>query len=1231
MSSKEIDGLKKIYLFKSADFQFADIDLSDNALFLGESGVGKTTLMRAILFFYTMDFSSSALNINTESKKNFRQWYFKEPNSHIVYEYFKDGKPFLFAVSSSGKLHYTFIEMSRDDIGVKELFLDGLEPVTLEKLHENIEKNLLQKYHTTQKDKYIKIFHKEDMDGDKIRWNRKEVSVDFSLFDSMITQREFAKTLSNIFATSKVSADSVKKTVVSLIDDKMTSINLKQIQNSLNEYIQNRDEIKQFEKKIPKINNLKKTLDEYREKKEEFKEYANEVELLKNRSDIKIVELDEEILALKKSKEDIKSEYKPKIGQLENSYDLKDKEIYSQSKEIERLKEKRDEYNSKDIQTLLLEYYQKESYQKSLEQAKQRYQALTANAEGIKDRYEKIFQQLKQDRDETIFALKKENMAKIENLSIKKIELLEKKSENITDKTLKLETKKEELKTLLNLEKDNLNAIDIRRVKVENYQYNQEAIRQYNQEIKKFNAETTKLNIKIPQIENSIRLKDREINDIDIRLKNEKDELSKKITKEKNHLHKEREEIEKKLNFDKNNLYGYINRNSIANRDNLLLFLKDELLFSEKEFTIEHIDNSNSIFGLDIQFKEIDFDYSITSLQARLLSIKENLKEQNNCLIKERNLLEDRARKETSKLDRERSRLLRDEQEQKELLQKYKDYRVRSKNSLNEVKKDALKRKKRELERVTKEYIKQQKEIEKIKQDINITSIAIQTIKNQIESDTQKAISKLNREIEDLRESEKKSIDNIREKYIKEIEQTTLELNRYLEEGGVDRDKLRELNSEITSYSSKLKKIEESLGYVSTYLNEYADRIKEIPKRESELKEESEFLKQLKIDLEKVKNEFIDKIDDIDKRIKREEDNKKEINAFIKKYNQEIKDDIKIKVNSVLTPEYSKDKISYSIALIENLIRAYNGLINSHDAILNKTQIATKGLNRDNIFKLEIIDDYMEESSNLNSYLSVANGLVEYIQKDKIKILKENLSSKFIKELRAIVKYVSQFEESLMEIEAKVDRLDKKVKKAVESFRVIDAIKIKKEKANNQILEKLKEVTKFYEKNSEHFNFGLFASQDKKESSRVQYELGDKIEELSKLLSSSKEYLFLEEGFVLTFTVTENGNRLHPAQTLNDIGSNGTSTLVKTIINISLLQMVNEKSRLLNHCILDEIGTISPKYFKELKDYANNSGFLFVNGMPIEDDILISMYPTVYIGQKYGNDSRMILASKMVV
>ena len=494
-------------------------------------------------------------------------------------------------------------------------------------------------------------------------------------------------------------------------------------------------------------------------------------------------------------------------------------------------------------------------------------------------------------------------------------------------------------------------------------------------------------------------------------------------------------------------------------------------------------------------------------------------------------------------------------------------------------------------------------------------------------------------ELDLLKINEQNSLANINEKYIADKKQGTLELTKHLEESGVNKQVLDELNNKMSECKSKLKDIEKNFSTVNNYLTEYMEEIKNIPSSEDNLKKEKQLLLDLREALKVIKEQFQLKLSVIDVKFKKLEEAEESLKTFLKKYKNKIENQpIEKHIKNILSLEYNED-VSNILgnhellsSVIDRLIFTYAEVENKHDAIINKTQIAIKGLDKTNIFKLEIIDNYMEESANIKRYLSVANGLIEYIEKDKISVLKETSSSKFINHLNAITKDIDLFESSLMDIEEKVKKLDNKVKKAVDSFKVIDAIHIKKESSNNEVLEKLKLVTEFYTENSEKFLSGLFSTQEEKEeNSKAQNELASKIEELVSLLSSSKEILSLQEGFVLTFTVTENGNRLNPAQTLNDIGSNGTSTLVKTIINISLLQMVNEKSQILNHCILDEIGTISPSYFRELKDYANSSGFLFVNGMPTEDDMLISMYPTVYIGQNNGNYSKMLLATKMVV
>jgi len=1241
MNSQRQNGLKKIYLFKSADYQFSEVDLSDNTLLLGESGVGKTTLMRAILFFYTMDSTSSMLNINRESKKSFNEWYFQERNSHIVYEYYKEEKPYLFVVSRSSNLHYTFIEMNNGDISVKDLFLRGSEPATLEVLNENIEKHRLPKYHTTYKEKYIRAFHKNDVDGKKIKWDKKEGMLDFTLFESMTARKEFAKTLSNIFATSKISADSVKKTIVSLIEETSNHLNLKNVREPLDDYVQFRTQIRRFERLRPRIDELKSVVDEYKENKERFKEEANQIHLIKNQSEIKLLEIKNEIVKLEEEKGQLDTVYKPKISQLSTDIDKKEKEIFSENKEINKMKSKRDEYKAQHIDTLVSEYENKKSYENSLEIYRKKYDALTSSVNELKMRYEEIFEQFKKDKENSIFQVKDENRVKKEEVSTQRIELVEKERSDIETETVTFVQEKEGLVSKVASERKVLVEIEIKQAKVENFPYNQKNIKQFSDEIIKFQEESRKLESVIVGIKHDIDSTDEKIENIPLKLKEEKEKLHEKISKIRHKLIVEKEEIEKKLDFDKNNLYSFINKNQIEHRDKLLIFLKDEVLFANRTLHVEKVDNSTSIFGLDIRFEDenFGFEYDTDSLQNQLELIKSQIKEHNELLHEKNKTLEEDAREATSTLNRKRTKLYKEMDEKKVLEEKYQAFIVKSKNNLDDAEKVAKKMRKEEKEKLDKEYLKQKENVDELDAKIKKLSENISDISSKIKKSTQTKIDELNVVLSKLDKDEKETIHRLEEAYTQNVKESEAELNNLLKQNGIDEKELKQINDNITKYRKRIEAIEENENIVRVYLSEYKKEIEKIPFREENLEKEKNLLVSIKENLKTIKDEFKIKHDAVKDKVEKVQEVEKNLNSFLEKYSEEIENQpIVREIKSLLSLEYTEDinvllsNQEFLSKVIDNLTNTYSKLGNNRDSIINKTQLATKGLDRENIFKLDIVDDYMEESNNIERYLPVANGLIDYIEKDKINILKETSSSKYINHLNAITKDIKLFEESLLDIEGKVNKLDNRVKKAVESFKVIDAIKIKKDTANNEVLEKLKLVTDFYETHSESFLSGLFLSETEKEESRkVQDELASKIEALVLLLSSKKESLSLEEGFVLTFSVTENGNKLTPAETLNDIGSNGTSTLVKSIINISLLQMVNQKSEILNHCILDEIGTISPSYFKELKDYANSSGFLFVNGMPTEDDILISMYPTVYLGQSYGKYSRMLLASKMVV
>ena len=75
--------LSKIVFINSANIRYGEVKLDGNVHLIGTQGVGKSTVLRAILFFYTAE--KNKLGISRE-KKTFDDFYLPGANSYLVYE-----------------------------------------------------------------------------------------------------------------------------------------------------------------------------------------------------------------------------------------------------------------------------------------------------------------------------------------------------------------------------------------------------------------------------------------------------------------------------------------------------------------------------------------------------------------------------------------------------------------------------------------------------------------------------------------------------------------------------------------------------------------------------------------------------------------------------------------------------------------------------------------------------------------------------------------------------------------------------------------------------------------------------------------------------------------------------------------------------------------------------------------------------------------------------------------
>ena len=100
--------LNKIILINSANVKYAEISLDGNVHFIGTQGVGKSTLLRTILFFYNAD--TFGLGI-PKQKTSYTDYYFQKSNAYVIYEVIRsDGKFCVVSYKSQHKVCFRFFD-----------------------------------------------------------------------------------------------------------------------------------------------------------------------------------------------------------------------------------------------------------------------------------------------------------------------------------------------------------------------------------------------------------------------------------------------------------------------------------------------------------------------------------------------------------------------------------------------------------------------------------------------------------------------------------------------------------------------------------------------------------------------------------------------------------------------------------------------------------------------------------------------------------------------------------------------------------------------------------------------------------------------------------------------------------------------------------------------------------------------------------------------------------------
>jgi len=1235
-------GLKKIIFIDSAKFKNIDIDINENTLLLGASGVGKSSIMRAVLFFYTMNSERENLGIAVgDTKKGFNDWYFNiDGSSYVIYEYVTINGRFLFVVSRKKQLQYTFIDITNYDHKLENLFTNDVNvPLIYSELAAKLSSLNLDFYTTNEKAEYKKIFCFEEYKKFPQDFRKKQLQdCKFYLFKNLKDVEYYGKYLSKVFLNNRITENNIKSMLSSLLDmdlnDELlsiSSINLDDLRIRLDKVIRKEEDYEKFSNRIPKIQKLNDTIKEHNSN-------FSEKNRLKNR-----------LIQFKLSSNDILSVLQKEKFESKENYDIKNQELIDEKKKyednikaiasqkgaldtrIENISQLNIYYLNIKIDSLVL----KHNMLNGLHSLKNKYQTQLSS---IGEDENKLL--VKKDSD------KKEAKTRIEDSFKEQKDKLINKLSNITTEFRVIEDEKtnrnnielnpqiaivNNLELELRDERGNLKSSNSELFGLKNKRLESDKLKEIDEAIKAKKFDIGKDEITLSSAtKNILKLEnDRILNSENYSREEEK--LKNYYAKEKEKTNARIDDIQNKINkllcIDKSSIFGISNKDNSYFKNHIAHILKDEILYDEN-MPIEKVDDTGTVYGYRLTFEPEKIEQKIGGLKKIISDFKSDLifleseeKTKNTKLINDTNLKNKAIEESIKKLEEESRRLKR------QLELKKSDLEILNSDFSNETEK---------LKLENQNAIEQKaKDIAIIEENISILEQKLKSGKSTKESIEKSINDNYNTSINTLisRENSIKSnlagIDNeIKNSILKSDNDIELVYKEIFKNKNIDDTKIKSIENRINRLEKAISGTNKRRTDIENYLNKDKTLInglssliedkKQLLKKENEL---TENFKAISLSLDshiKTLKEIFDKKLSV----------YNEYNEFTSKlseYEDLYKLDFKNANYENLKDEflnliYTNDKELINIPNKLNLIRDKISKLEA-DIKLLVIEI-TRGFTRDNTLELPILDGDVD-IKGVYEHKQIGQKYIEYMINELHIRAKEMLSDNILETIKYISNTIQNVRSKIGETEEIIDDINSSIEDNIVDIQVIDYLKIKHSmNTTNIIIEHIDKLIDYVEANNFIYT-GIFST---KEHQSIFDEVYNRIKNLAKTLKESNiRTITVNDLINISFDITENGNRFINLSTLSDIGSNGTGIMAKTIIYISLLHKnvikcsLNDKQFF--HCIIDEIGQISEEYFEQLMLWARKKGFLFLNGIPVEAEGVLAIYDNVYLGTSINGES----------
>jgi hypothetical protein len=1194
MNTENVRILNRIVEINIANVKYADIELCGNTCFVGTNNFGKTSLQRAILFFYSAN--SRGLGI-AQSQKSFEEHYFRYENSYLIYEIATEAKNFFVMVYRHNKLVFRFVDAPYDP---DFFFTPNDEAMKIKEIISGFEKrDIFISNQIDTFERYRNIIYGTETDKQLAK---------FHLLKGNEKYQNIPKSITNVFLSSKNSIDSrfIKDFIANSLTSENSSIRLEQVERQLRQFNEKYTDIETFIKKETQqlIELIDKKYDQVHLLKGSQMELADKLG-----SSLRFAESQNEAIreASKKKEEELEvlnSDHEKLTEDIENKQGNMREEIGYYDKSIRDANKRLREYKDKNIDEAVEKNSEREKLQVELNIARREYDSLTSNVSSIELKYSSLLEQLRNDKMAYINQINSKTGEIFNHYN--ELQLLQKNEFNKRDGELK--SKREDAFSELNSE------ITAKQIEFNELKSDEKVIRNtrfYETEIKALETELAELraisykNKSEKAIkQNVVQTLQREWEALEAKLKsaltNEVNRTNNEIIKIKNEI----KEIEGKLNVQHDAFYGFLEKN-VKDWHNTIGKVVNEKLLFRTDITPElKEETAKTLYGVSLNLEHVEvisksieeYQFEKNERLALIRDLEEAMGAFQTANNEEKMLAADKFGKQLGEMKEDVKVLtysldLADKREKK-LMIELEDWQMKAGNEVEQ----SLSGNRQRLNIVEEELTLLNKRKHNLVEDFNRQ---LEQLKAYNDERLQDLKSRQETEISEL-EVEKKN-------QVKEFENKEDEISKEKESNfkakGVDSKQLKQVEARLKEIQEALKEIDQYAQLVSDYLKDKRDIFDKLP---DFIQKKDEYVKannELTAQLEETTRKFNLKRMELNKQKRTFDEELIEFNNGINFYSNNFRETPVYAKYSEIIERAEPRRTNYNIMdLCTQLLKNDSHFNEEYGAFQRYVNDFAGRFRLDNHFNFLIRNDATQ-----SEYERFAQNLRSFLNENKIELSIAETATQISLVTDSIASKVKELSGQKDKIQHIISLIAEDFKKAeFEESKLIEFIKIKIEESDNKVYKLLKRIEEFREEHGLIYNEGLFntdfATGTKREISGRAVKLLEQLR--SAIKEQEQEEIRLQDLFELKFNIKEGMNETGWTHKIDSIGSTGTDILVKAIIYITLLHVfIKESSHRSSkefkvHCIIDEVGQISAHYLRELLKFAKNRNIMMINGLP---------------------------------